>query len=77
MKLYFEISEILRNCRAATRKQILKNTFLTKQSVEVEVRSLQKNGNWDKKFYRNIEDKVVLTSIDFEMPLRDIYEGIL
>ncbi len=51
--------------------------LVNQKKVEVEVRSLQENGDWTKKIYRKIEDKAVLTSIGFEMPLGDIYEGIL
>lgn len=51
--------------------------LVNQQTVEVEVRSLQKDSTWNKKIYRNIEDKAILKSIDFAMPLSDIYEGIL
>ena len=51
--------------------------LVNQKKIEVEVKSLQKNGIWEAKTYTNIEERAILNSIDFEMPLRDIYEGIL
>lgn len=56
-------------------KTLQNYVLIDSQSIHAEVFSINKNNLWELKEYKNAADNLVISSIDFTMALREVYEG--
>jgi Uma2 family endonuclease len=49
--------------------------LIDSESIGVEAYRINKQGKWELEEYKSIEDKLTILSIDFLLPLKEIYEG--
>ena len=49
--------------------------LIDSESIHAEVFSINQNNLWELKEYKHIEDRLFINSLEFTLPLHDIYEG--